>query len=119
MVIKIPEIIDSLCMVSDVHGNWDEIRYHIRHFKVKNTAFIFCGDVGIGFEKLSHYVNNIIPGLNKTLKKYNCYWYWVRGNHKYIILFAFIMIIAYICNIIIKKYCLWNLIVILLIGILI
>lgn len=55
--------------------------YHIRHYKVKNTAFIFCGDVGIGFEKLTHYTDNIIPGLNKVLKKNNCYWYWIAGNH--------------------------------------
>ena len=81
MVIKIPDIVNNLCIVSDVHGAWNKVEYHIRHFKVKNTAFIFCGDVGIGFEKLSHYTNNVIPSLNKTLKKYNCYWYWIRGNH--------------------------------------
>ena len=29
--------------------------------------------MGIGFEKLTHYTDNIIPGLNKVLKKNNCY----------------------------------------------
>lgn len=81
MVIKIPETVDNFCTVGDVHGQWNTVEYHIRHFKIKNTAFIFCGDVGLGFEKLSHYINNVIPAINKTLKKNNCYFYWVRGNH--------------------------------------
>lgn len=81
MVIKIPETVCNLCMVGDVHSDWNRVAYHIRHNKIHDTAFIFCGDVGLGFEKLEHYTNNVIPGLEKSLKKHNCYFFWSAGNH--------------------------------------
>lgn len=82
MVIKIPETIENVCMVGDVHGNLEKITYHIRQFHITNTAFILCGDVGFGFESLKHYTVNVIPNLEKTLNKANCIMYCTRGNHE-------------------------------------
>ena len=50
MLIQLPDTIKDLYFVGDVHGSWDIVTYHIRQYKVKDTVFIFCGDVGIGFE---------------------------------------------------------------------
>lgn len=81
MVIKIPETIENVCMVGDIHGNLEKLTYHIRQFHITNTAFILCGDVGFGFESLKHYTDNFIPNLEKTLNKTNCIMYCIRGNH--------------------------------------
>lgn len=81
MVIKIPETVCNLCTVGDLHGGLNQITYHINHNKIKNTAFVLCGDVGFGFESLNHYLNNMIPALEKTLKKSGSIIYAIRGNH--------------------------------------
>ena len=81
MLIQLPDTIKDLYFVGDVHGSWDIVTYHIRQYKVKDTVFIFCGDVGIGFESLKHYTDHVIPELHKTLKKYNDIFIWFSGNH--------------------------------------
>ena len=73
MLIQLPDTIKDLYFVGDVHGSWDIVTYHIRQYKVKDTVFIFCGDVGIGFESLKYYTDHVIPELHKTLKKYMIY----------------------------------------------
>ena len=83
MVIKIPETVDNVCYVGDLHGSFEQVTYHIRQFYIKNTAFILCGDIGFGFETLTHYTNSVVNALTKTLKKTNCIMYCFRGNHKY------------------------------------
>lgn len=80
-MITIPNTFDTLYMVGDCHGNWNTVLYNIRNYNIRNSVFIFCGDVGIGFEKLDYYKNIVIPNLNKTLSKFNNMFIWFRGNH--------------------------------------
>lgn len=65
----------------DVHGAWNLVIYQIRQHNIRDSVFIFCGDVGIGFERLEHYTNHVIPELYKVLKKFNNIFIWVAGNH--------------------------------------
>ena len=65
----------------DIHGAYNLITYHIRHYKITDSVFIMCGDFGIGFEKYEHYVNHVLPELHKVLKKSNCIIIIIRGNH--------------------------------------
>lgn len=80
-MIEIPSSVTDLYIISDIHGDFTGITNKIKRLQIKNAAFIFCGDVGLGFEKLTHYTDNVIPKLNKTLKKNNLYYYWIFGNH--------------------------------------
>lgn len=81
MIINISDTIKNLYFVGDVHGNCKLIIHKIRSFNIKDSVFIFCGDVGIGFEKLQYYTSYLIPTLQKTLKKYNDIFIWFAGNH--------------------------------------
>lgn len=82
MIINIPESIQDIYAVGDVHSAWNIVIYHIKQYKIQNSVFIYCGDVGIGFNSLEYYMNTIIPELHKTLKKFNDIFLWVRGNHE-------------------------------------
>lgn len=81
MVFNISNSIKNLYFIGDTHGEWNIITNHIKRYKIKDSAFIFCGDVGIGFESLNHYTLNVIPKLNKALKINNNIFLWIRGNH--------------------------------------
>lgn len=78
----IPEFINDLYTVGDVHGAWNNILYQIKQYKISNSAFIFCGDFGLGFERENYYKEKVVPQIHKILKKFNCMWYIVRGNHE-------------------------------------
>lgn len=77
----IPDSIINLYTVGDIHGAWNTVLYQIKQYKISNSAFIFCGDFGLGFEKENYYKEHIIPQIHRVLKKFNCIWYIVRGNH--------------------------------------
>ncbi|MEG0773566.1 metallophosphoesterase [Clostridium sp.] len=81
MIITINNTIKNIFFVGDIHGSWNLITYQIRQYNIRNSVFIFCGDIGIGFEKLEHYTNNVIPELHKILKKHNNIFIWIAGNH--------------------------------------
>ena len=82
MIINLPNTIKDIYIVGDVHASWNLVIYNIRQYKIKNSVFIFCGDVGIGFEQLKHYTDHVIPKLHKVLKKFNDIFIWIRGNHE-------------------------------------
>lgn len=77
----VPESINDLYIIGDIHGAWKTILYQIKQYKISNSAFIFCGDVGIGFEREEYYKQQVIPYIHKILKKYNNIFYWIAGNH--------------------------------------
>lgn len=58
MLIQLPDTIKDLYFVGDVHAGWNIVIHHIRQYKIKNSVFIFCGDIGIGFESLKHYTDH-------------------------------------------------------------
>lgn len=82
MIINLPEYIQDIYIQGDLHGAFELTTYQIKQFNIKNSVFIICGDCGFGFEPFEHYINNIIPILTKTLKKYNCIILYIRGNHE-------------------------------------
>lgn len=63
MIINISDTIKNLYFVGDVHANYKLIIHKIQSFNIKDSVFIFCGDVGIGFEKLQYYTSYLIPTL--------------------------------------------------------
>ena len=77
----VPDSITDLYTIGDIHGAWNTILYQIKQYKISNSAFIFCGDFGLGFEKENYYKEQVIPKIHRVLKKFNCIWYIVRGNH--------------------------------------
>lgn len=81
MTINLPDTIKNIYMVGDVHAAWNLVIYNICQYKIKDSVFIFCGDVGIGFERLKHYTDHVIPKLHEVLKKFNDIFIWLRGNH--------------------------------------
>lgn len=81
MLIQLPDTIKDLYTVGDVHSGWNVVLYQLRYHKIKNSVFIFCGDVGVGFESFKHYTDYVIPELHKVLKKYNDIFIWFAGNH--------------------------------------
>lgn len=81
MLINISNTIEDIYIVGDVHSQWNLVINKIRQYNIRNSIFIFCGDIGIGFERLRHYTDHVIPQLYKILKKFNCIFIWIRGNH--------------------------------------
>ncbi len=79
--INLSNTIKDIYTVGDVHGFHNIVTYYIRQHEIRDSVFIFCGDVGIGFERLNHYTDHVIPELHKVLKKFNDIFIWIRGNH--------------------------------------
>lgn len=71
---------NRVCFVGDIHGEFKSISGLMKHTMFTDTIYIFCGDIGIGFEKDQHYTN-IFNKLNKTTSKLNNECIFIRGNH--------------------------------------
>lgn len=84
MKINLSDTIQDIYFVGDIHGSLNVVTFYIHQYKIKNSVFIFCGDVGIGFKRLGYYTNHVIPFLYKVLKNFNCIFLFIRGNHKYL-----------------------------------
>lgn len=72
--------IDNILFAGDLHGEFPTINSTINKLNLSNCAIIFCGDIGIGFEKEEYY-NQTFKKLTKVLKKRNIHLYMFRGNH--------------------------------------
>lgn len=81
MIVKLPDDIINIVCGGDIHGAFNLLISKIKWHDIKDTALFLCGDVGLGFEKLSHYKNNIIPKLHKICKKQNVIIIMIAGNH--------------------------------------
>ena len=69
-----------MIFIGDIHGNFNYIKYVIRHRHIEDETLIQVGDFGIGFEK-KHVDLDLLYDLNDFLKKHNCILYVIRGNH--------------------------------------
>ena len=81
MIVKLPDDIINIVCGGDIHGAFDLLIHKIKWHDIKDAALFLCGDVGLGFETLSHYKNNIIPKLHKICKKQNIIIIMIAGNH--------------------------------------
>jgi len=70
----------NICFVGDMHGNFKSIPYMMKHTGFRDTAYIFCGDIGFGFDKPEYY-SQIFNRINRTASKFNCECCFIRGNH--------------------------------------
>ena len=81
MVINIIETYrPGVCFIGDIHGEFKSIQGLMKHTEFTDTTYIFCGDIGFGFEKPQHY-SNIFNKLNKTAAHFNNECLFIRGNH--------------------------------------
>lgn len=71
---------ESVYCVGDLHGIFNDILYFIKTNDIKNSTIIFCGDIGIGFNKPDYY-KQIFNKIKKELSKRNIYILFIRGNH--------------------------------------
>jgi predicted phosphodiesterase len=70
----------NIIVVGDIHGNFRELIYKIKSYKIKNTVICLAGDIGVGFNKPNYYITEL-KRLNGVVKKTNNYIFAVRGNH--------------------------------------
>ena len=70
----------GICFVGDMHGEFNSIQGLMKRTEFTDTSYIFCGDIGIGFEKEQHY-KNVFNKLTKTASQFNNECFLIRGNH--------------------------------------
>lgn len=77
-IINIQDDFESLIMIGDLHGHWDEISQFILKHNITKTCFYQVGDFGIGLvdnqEALLHELNGYLKQTSNCL-------YVIRGNH--------------------------------------
>ena len=71
---------NNLCFIGDIHGAFNLIPYEMKRCGFQDTAWVFCGDIGIGFEKEQKYVQEF-KKIEKTASQYFNECYFFRGNH--------------------------------------
>lgn len=72
---------ENLSIIGDIHGEISFIVYEIvERLKIRDTAFIIVGDVGLGFEK-SGYYDQLYKRISGKLEKSGNILYGIRGNH--------------------------------------
>lgn len=70
----------SLCFVGDIHGDLSGIQGLMKRTEFMDTAYIFCGDCGFGFNKPTYYTQ-VLNKVRKTAEQFNNECYFLRGNH--------------------------------------
>lgn len=70
----------NVCFIGDIHGEFQTLNALMKKGNFHDTAFIVCGDIGLGFEKKEHYTQ-IFNRLSKTASKMNNEFLFIRGNH--------------------------------------
>ena len=78
-IVKIDGI-QSVYATGDLHGNFNGILGFVKRYDLKDCAIIFCGDIGMGFNKEDYY-KQIFNKIKKELKKRNIHVLFGRGNH--------------------------------------
>ena len=71
---------NNIFFAGDIHGEFQTINVSINQYNLSDCAIVFCGDIGIGFEKEEYYIQTFNK-LTKVLKKKNIHLYMFRGNH--------------------------------------
>ena len=69
-----------VCFIGDIHGEFKSLQSMMKKLGFKDTAYIVCGDIGLGFNKKEYY-SQIFNKLTRTASKMNCEFIFIRGNH--------------------------------------
>lgn len=69
-----------ICVIGDLHGNFNLIEQYSKIYDLKNTHIIVAGDCGFGFSTFKNDIKQL-EYSNKNLKKLNNHIYFIRGNH--------------------------------------
>lgn len=70
----------NLCFIGDIHGEFKGLQGMMKKTGLRDTAYVVCGDVGLGFHKKEYY-SQIFNKLTRTASNLNCEFIFVRGNH--------------------------------------
>lgn len=70
----------NLCFIGDIHGEFNSLQGMMKKTGFRDTVYIVCGDIGLGFHKKEYY-SQIFNKLTRTASKLNCEFIFVRGNH--------------------------------------
>lgn len=70
----------NICFVGDIHGEFKGLQGLMKRTGFRDTAYIVCGDIGLGFNKKEYY-SQIFNKLTRTASKLNCEFIFIRGNH--------------------------------------
>ena len=70
----------NVCFVGDIHGNFEALKGLMKKTGFRDTVYIVCGDIGLGFHKKEYY-SQIFNKLSRTASKLNCEFMFIRGNH--------------------------------------
>ena len=70
----------NVCFVGDIHGDFNSLGGLMKRTNFRDTAYICCGDIGLGFNKKTYYTQ-IFNKLSRTASRLNCEFIFVRGNH--------------------------------------
>lgn len=74
---------DPVYVTGDLHGNFHWLKQAIEKYDLRECTIIVCGDVGLGFSKLTAWMKYIKEELKlvKLLKERKIVLYLFRGNH--------------------------------------
>lgn len=70
----------NICFIGDIHGEFKGLQGLMKKTGFRDTVYIVCGDIGLGFNKKEYY-SQIFNKLTRTASKMNCEFIFVRGNH--------------------------------------
>lgn len=71
---------DIVYAVGDIHGEFNSILFNIKRFDLKDCVIVFCGDIGMGFNRKEYY-RQTFTKISKELKSRNIHLVFIRGNH--------------------------------------
>lgn len=70
----------NVCFIGDIHGDFISLGGLMKRTTFRDTVYIICGDCGFGFNKKEYY-SQVFNKLSRTASRYNCEFYFIRGNH--------------------------------------
>lgn len=74
--------VDPVYFIGDLHGNFHWIKPFIEKHDLRDCTLVLCGDVGLGFRKLSGWLDLMRElKLTKCLRSRKIVLYFIRGNH--------------------------------------
>jgi len=71
---------NSICILGDVHGEWNALIRKIEFLDIKNSELICVGDLGIGFRDVETDKKTLML-LNEFFEERNIFFRSIRGNH--------------------------------------
>lgn len=71
---------ESIYFVGDIHGDFGSISGLIKSKGLRDVSFVFCGDIGLGFNKAGYYIDKF-GKLDNLCSQNGISLFFLRGNH--------------------------------------